>query len=245
MSQKENYKYVDYLDEDKPLYGQKFVCLSFLSPEGIKNCKLRGLKVRGVYNSKEEADDRCKELNSLDPDFDVFVGEVGKWLPWNPDPTDVKDQVYAEKELNDIMKGYKENQVKAERLESERKSDLLKKAMNEETARNKLDKERDREKLENKESKKKYMDSALSKLQSGSTKGSRLSGKKLRKLKELQKKVKQRNTMADKENEKLTTLNKDIEDEETSLEDVDKNIAKIKKLYKQLKQKQQTKEKSA
>ena len=27
--------YVDLLDEDKPIAGQKFVCLSFISPENI------------------------------------------------------------------------------------------------------------------------------------------------------------------------------------------------------------------
>tara|TARA_B100001093_G_scaffold197018_1_gene189297 strand:- start:3518 stop:4390 length:873 start_codon:yes stop_codon:yes gene_type:complete len=31
----ENPKYVDVLDEDKPLSGQKFVCVSFISPENI------------------------------------------------------------------------------------------------------------------------------------------------------------------------------------------------------------------
>ena len=28
-----NPKYVDLLDEDKPLAGQKFACISFISPE--------------------------------------------------------------------------------------------------------------------------------------------------------------------------------------------------------------------
>lgn len=32
---KENPKYIDLLDEDKPLSGQKFVCVSFVSPENI------------------------------------------------------------------------------------------------------------------------------------------------------------------------------------------------------------------
>ena len=31
----ENTKYVDLLDEDKPVAGQKFVCISFISPEQI------------------------------------------------------------------------------------------------------------------------------------------------------------------------------------------------------------------
>ena len=31
----ENPKYIDLLDEDKPLAGQKFACISFISPEDI------------------------------------------------------------------------------------------------------------------------------------------------------------------------------------------------------------------
>ena len=30
-----NSKYIDLLDEDKPISGQKFVCVSFVSPENI------------------------------------------------------------------------------------------------------------------------------------------------------------------------------------------------------------------
>ena len=31
----ENTKYVDLLEEDKPISGQKFVCVSFVSPDNI------------------------------------------------------------------------------------------------------------------------------------------------------------------------------------------------------------------
>jgi DNA repair exonuclease SbcCD ATPase subunit len=133
----QNQKYIDYLEEDKPINGQSWVCLSFLSPEGIKNCSLRGLKVRGVYSTKEEADKRAKELQDIDPDFDVFVGEVGKWLPWDPDPNDdkvVQDQVYYETQLNDLMKGYKENIQKRRKVENQRKQDMLKRAAVQENA---------------------------------------------------------------------------------------------------------------
>ena len=30
-----NPKYIDLLDEDRPISGQKFVCVSFVSPENI------------------------------------------------------------------------------------------------------------------------------------------------------------------------------------------------------------------
>ena len=32
---KQNSKYVDLLEEDKPIAGQKFACVSFVSPENI------------------------------------------------------------------------------------------------------------------------------------------------------------------------------------------------------------------
>ena len=46
-----NPKYIDVLDEDKPVAGQKFVCVSFISPEKMENnpinksCKNLNLKI--------------------------------------------------------------------------------------------------------------------------------------------------------------------------------------------------------
>ena len=166
---KSNPKYVDLCDEDMPIAGQKFACLSFVSPENIlkkreaflfdefikqweftksmskfgdflnfiaykysakiedltqdfnefaesEQAKLReetfeshfktfcdknedalhlrfsrehafqtstrGLKVRGVFNTQEEAEVRCKKLREADPNHDIFVGPVGMWIPW-------------------------------------------------------------------------------------------------------------------------------------------------------------------
>jgi hypothetical protein len=125
-------KYIDYLDEDDPINGQTWVCISFLSPEGVKNCSMRGLKIRGVYDTREEADSRAKDLQDVDPDFHVFVGEVGKWCPWDPDVNSIKDQVYAEKELNDLMKGYKDNLQKAKKMQHQRKNDMINNAATQE-----------------------------------------------------------------------------------------------------------------
>merc|ERR1711871_1393394 len=49
---------------------------------GLTN--IRGVKVRGVYSTKEEAEYRAKKLHVKDQNFHVFVGQVGSWLPWNP-----------------------------------------------------------------------------------------------------------------------------------------------------------------
>ena len=33
---------------------------------------------------------RAKMLRKMDPNHNVFVGQVGFWLPWDPDPFDVQ-----------------------------------------------------------------------------------------------------------------------------------------------------------
>jgi hypothetical protein len=176
----------DFLSVDQPIPGQKFVCLSFISPEKVLedkhlyymwqyerhlqskieelngklkealNCDdtgveinktetcsfkqfkemfldfeyaqhtnieekfyelndftttVRGLKVRGVYDNMKEADFRAKKLRSSDPSHHVFRGQVGAWLPWDPNPDDIEDQEYAEVELNTLMKKKKENEI--------------------------------------------------------------------------------------------------------------------------------------
>ncbi len=82
---------------------------------------VRGLKVRGVYGSQEEAVARSKKLQRQDTLHNIFVGEIGKWLPWDPEPSQVKEQEYAEEQLNTLMKKYKENEEAREAYEQEQR----------------------------------------------------------------------------------------------------------------------------
>lgn len=116
-------KVIDNLKEDIVIPNQKYVCLSFISPEGIANCNIRSVKVRGVFESYEEATAHAKYLQGVDPDFNVFIGEVGKWLPWDPEPSEgAKDQYYYEEEMQKLMKGYKENLANAKKEMESRKT---------------------------------------------------------------------------------------------------------------------------
>lgn len=177
----------DYLDLDDEVPGQRYVCLSFLSPEKVLELKevyvfsrfvesrcaalssmltelselggeyaakaslfrerhegwldasktsleydayvmdneellnrefaerndfltcVRGIKVRGSYDTLAEAHARCEAIKRLDDRFDVYVGTVGAWCPWDPSPESIKDVEYSETELNTLMKKYKEN----------------------------------------------------------------------------------------------------------------------------------------
>jgi hypothetical protein len=192
----------DFLDQDPPLRGQNFVCLSFLSPEEILKKKevyffeqflnefskdmteffdklsekynqeadvikmikerynyifnpdniqeeyqyfinsrsseletlfhekvdfktsIRGIKIRGVFDSMKEAEVRSKVLKRIDDKFHVYVAQVGCWCPWSPNPDDITDQEYAETQLNTLMKNYKENQNKKDVFFEERKREL-------------------------------------------------------------------------------------------------------------------------
>jgi len=75
---------------------------------------VRGVKIRGVYNTQEEANKRAADIQRLDRNFNVFVGQVGYWLPWDAEPSDIAENEYLEKDLNELMKQYKSNQIKKE-----------------------------------------------------------------------------------------------------------------------------------
>ena len=214
----ENTKYIDLLDEDKPISGQKYACLSFISPEDhIKNKNLfyfekflknfefkktfekytqflnfiaykynvdfdkltkdmeefveeeksnlflttlddeyksyidakeedlqkeynqshefqtntRGIKVRGVFGSQEEAEMRCKMLRQEDHNHDVYVGPVGMWMPFHPEAYKTGRVEYLEKELNDLMAKKKENDDTSKEHFKQRVQEAKKKAIQE------------------------------------------------------------------------------------------------------------------
>jgi len=87
---------------------------------------VRGIKVRGVYATQREAEVRCKVLQRLHKRDNVFLGQVGYWLPWDPSPERVENTEYLEPELNNLMKQYKENAAKRDIYYQEQKESQLK-----------------------------------------------------------------------------------------------------------------------
>ena len=67
------------------------------------------MKIRGVFDTTEEAKIRAEVLKRSGDKFDIFLGQVGCWCPFSPNPEDLQDQEYAETELNTLMKKYKNN----------------------------------------------------------------------------------------------------------------------------------------
>jgi hypothetical protein len=131
----------DYLDEDKPfkqsIKKQNYCVISMLTPnafpeskrEQYKDQKILGIKVRGVFENYEEAKQRADVLQKQDKYHNIFVGEVGKWLPFNVDISTMEtddDPVYREQALNQYMKAYKDSLKEEEVEEHERKEQNLK-----------------------------------------------------------------------------------------------------------------------
>lgn len=227
---------VDYLDEDPEIKNQLWFCVSFLSPEGIMNCNIRGLKVRGVYATKEEADARAKKIGSFDKNFHVFVGQVGKWLPWDPDPESATDQVYREEKLQELMKNYKENMGKAEEQHNERRADLVERTKSDaRAARKKAIKDRLRAKLKKKALEKKMKNEVSSAY--ASNVGSGKKGEK-KELDEKEKKLETMKDLNDKEFKRLEQTKKTLTEKDKSMKAIDDRLSKINALYDKLKKKQ-------
>jgi hypothetical protein len=87
--------------------------------------------MRGVFSTYEAACLHAKKLQSVDPYFNVFVGDMGKWLPFDPSPDSEKviDSEYQNDELNNIMKSYVENQEKAKIFHEQRKSESMRQSV--------------------------------------------------------------------------------------------------------------------
>jgi hypothetical protein len=83
---------------------------------------VRGIKVRGVFDTVQEAKNRAEFLKKNGDKFDIFIGQVGCWCPWSPNPEDISESEYAETQLNTFMKQFKENMALKDAMFEERKS---------------------------------------------------------------------------------------------------------------------------
>ena len=76
---------------------------AYVEKHGNNIC-VRGVKVRGSYPSLDEARDKASNLQKIDKTFNVFVGQVGCWLPFNPINIEDVEPEYYEKRLNSLVR---------------------------------------------------------------------------------------------------------------------------------------------
>ena len=105
--------------------GQLYACLSIVGPECPQKNDKFGIKIRGAFSTRDEAANHAKRLQREDATFDIYVVDMYKWLLIPPDRDMIDDVHYTNDKLEEIMKGYKENQVQAARMFEDRKRDMM------------------------------------------------------------------------------------------------------------------------
>jgi hypothetical protein len=117
--------YKNFLDKNEDSFTEKF------QKENQFQTSVRGIKIRGVYNSQEEAELRCKKVRDLDPNHDIFVGPVGIWIPWDPEAYKTGRIEFMEEELNQLHKEKMLNEARAKEDFEKRVKETKKKAIEE------------------------------------------------------------------------------------------------------------------
>lgn len=92
---------------------------------------IRGFKARGNFATEEEAKLRAKMLQESDGDHHVFVGPIGTWIPWDPEPNKTGQVVYPLEELNQLMEEKQKNEALAKNAFEQRIKETKQKAIDE------------------------------------------------------------------------------------------------------------------
>jgi hypothetical protein len=115
----------DYLDEDPIIPSQQWVLLSVLAPNSVNggadlDWSVRGIKIRGVFESEAAAESRKDYLHKIDPYQHIFGAPVGRWCSWDDDEENIEKVMYANEKLNTLMKMQKEQSEKIRDHDNER-----------------------------------------------------------------------------------------------------------------------------
>jgi len=92
---------------------------------------IRGFKDRGNFPTQEEAENYAKSLREEDPDFDIFVGPVGVWMPIDMPAYKAGKTEYLEPTLNKLFEEKHKNEEMAKKEFNERVKESKKKAIEE------------------------------------------------------------------------------------------------------------------
>jgi len=117
--------YKNFLDKNEDKLNEAF------NREHSFQTSVRGLKVRGVFSTQEEAELKCKKLREGDPNHDIYVGPVGVWIPWDPDAYKTGKIEFMEDELNQLHQEKLKNEEKAKQAFETRVKEAKKKAIEE------------------------------------------------------------------------------------------------------------------
>lgn len=100
---------VAVLHDNPPLSGKKFFLASMISPESRNKHDVYAFKFHDVCETEDEGKRLCQYYHKMDPDFDVFLGTIGKWSPWVFDPLSITDVEYANSQLTELVGAHRAN----------------------------------------------------------------------------------------------------------------------------------------
>ncbi len=109
--------------------GQLFACISIVGPDCPQRNDKFGVKLRGAFATRDEAERHAKRLHKEDATFDIYVVDMYKWLLIPPDRDKIDDVHYTNEKLQEIMDKYKENQRMAAAMFEKRKKDMMAQAI--------------------------------------------------------------------------------------------------------------------
>ena len=79
-----------------------------------------------IEEKEEEQAEHFTTLRENDQNHDVYVGQVGLWMPFHPEAYKTGKVEYLEKELNELMQSHMHNQELARKEMDKRKSTSIK-----------------------------------------------------------------------------------------------------------------------
>lgn len=100
-----------------------------VGPDQPQKNEQLGLKIRGCFNSREEAANHAKRLQREDAVCDIYVVDMYKWLLIPPDRAQIEDVHYQNEKLEEIFVKYRENQAAAASMFEKRKRDMTAKPL--------------------------------------------------------------------------------------------------------------------
>lgn len=115
-----------FLDEDAiRVAGINFAVVSFLNPTGPQKSSSFCVKIRGAFDTYDQASAHAQRLAKIDPLFDIYVVDCYRWLNSQPDPNIIDKKVYQDPTLNTLMQSYTEEQERAKQLFEDRKAKVM------------------------------------------------------------------------------------------------------------------------
>ncbi len=103
---------------------QEFACVSFIAPGLRQKNDSIGLKIKGCFETLEQAQEHAADLMKEDSTFDVYAVEMYNWLLVPPDPKAMENQIYHDERLNTLVHEHLLEQEVAKR-EFDLRKDLL------------------------------------------------------------------------------------------------------------------------